>query len=94
MRELNDDPKIARQAEAVKCWFSQTGHWIYDYRAEAIRALREYGIQGRPRWNASLGAALQPWVDADPLPAIVAISNAQAGGAECARSTRPLSATR
>ena len=61
----------AAQAEAFKRWFSAAGHWVYEYRPEAVRVLRERGINGRPRWTAELGSTLQQWVDADPLPAII-----------------------
>lgn len=62
---------VEQQADAFKRWFSSAGHWVYEYRADAVRVLRECGIHGRPRWTAELGAALQSWVDADPLPAII-----------------------
>lgn len=77
---MSDERKtvdVDAQAEAFKRWFSATGHWVYEYRADAMRELRQWGIKGQPRWTPELCSALQLWVDADPLPALVAKLNAE-----------------
>lgn len=66
------DTKTAQQAKDVINWFSRCGHWVYEYRAEAVRVLMERGINGRPKWTPELGEALKSWVAADPLPGIIA----------------------
>lgn len=58
-------------------WFETMGHWVYDYRAEAVRVWKQWGIEGRPNYTPALGAELQRWVDSDPLPALVAKWNAE-----------------
>jgi len=64
-------------ADSFRRWFEATGHWVYEYRAKAVRVWRERGIDGRADYTPALGTALQPWVDADPLPALVAKWNAE-----------------
>ena len=70
-------PKIVAQAHAFVYWFKWQGHWIYEYRADAVRVLRERGIVGRPAWSAELEQELAAWVAADPLPALAAKWNCQ-----------------
>lgn len=64
--------KIVQQARDFEYWFKWQGHWIYEYRANALRVLHERGIVGRPAWSAELERELAPWVAADPLPGLVA----------------------
>ena len=66
-----------RRADVFAHWFSSTGHWVYEYRAEALRVWRERGINNLPDYTPGAGALLESWVAADPLPALVAKWNAE-----------------
>ena len=34
--------------ERFEHWYSNTGHWVYESRAEALQAWKECGIDGLP----------------------------------------------
>lgn len=61
-----------QHADQFVRWFSTSGHWVYEYRAEALRVWRERGIVGRPTYTPGAGALLEAWAASDPLPALVA----------------------
>lgn len=70
-----------KTADCFKYWFSQSGHWVYEYRAEAVRVWKQWGIEGHPNYTEEAGALLTDWVAADTLPALVAKWNAERAAA-------------
>lgn len=61
MQRLTDQ----QRAEAFRSWYSSTGHWVYNGRADAVRTWRERGIVGRPQHSAGAEALLADWIAAD-----------------------------
>lgn len=53
-------------------WFSATGHWVYEYRAEAAKTWIERGITSLPAAPSNASSLLADWVAADQLPALIA----------------------
>ena len=74
---MESSVKAQKAADCFKFWFERQGHWVYEYRAEAVRVWRERGIEGRPDYTPEADALLADWVAADTLPALVAKWNAE-----------------
>lgn len=58
--------------ESFKRWFSSTGHWIYDTRAEAAKTWIERGITTLRNAPEGADALLAEWISADRAPALIA----------------------
>ena len=57
-----------QRADMFRSWYSSTGHWVYNGRADAVRTWREHGINGRPQHTAGAEALLAAWIAADFVP--------------------------
>jgi hypothetical protein len=63
--------RAAQACEAFKGWYSRSGHWVYDTRAQAAATWIERGIEGRASAPAEAPALLADWIAADPMPALI-----------------------
>ena len=60
-----------QQIEQFQRWYSSTGHWIYDTRAEAAKTWVERGINTLPRAPEGASSLLADWIAADKAPALL-----------------------
>lgn len=66
-----------QRVEDIKRWYSSTGHWVYDTRAEAVETWITRGIEGKASAPTDARQMLADWVAADPMPALIAKLRAQ-----------------
>lgn len=62
--------RTSQACETFKTWYSRSGHWVYNDRAEAVETWIVRGINGRPRAPEGARELLAGWVAADPVIAI------------------------
>jgi len=67
--------------QAFQGWYSRTGHWVYETRADALRTWIERGIGGMPDAPVDAGQRLAQWVAEDQAPALIAKLREQRQGA-------------
>lgn len=65
------------RVESIKRWYSSTGHWVYDTRAEAAETWITRGIEGKSSAPEGARQMLADWIAADPMPALIATLRAQ-----------------
>lgn len=75
------NPALARFAS----WYSVSGHWVYETRAEAARIWIERGITSLPAAPANAAEQLADWIAADTAPALIARMRAEEARAAAMR---------
>lgn len=57
-------PRTEQTLQQFKGWYSRTGHWVYEGKADALRTWIRWGIKTMPTAPANAEALLADWVRA------------------------------
>lgn len=71
---MNRTRRIDLAGDAIEAfirWYSSTGHWIHDGRAEAAQIWITRGITTLAPAPVNAVPLLADWAEADPLPALI-----------------------